>query len=181
VKGLLVAVIFAGTAKYCVKPGTYAKLDKDPHPSYVHHMELILAEDLNSDDSATADWAKGFINGFESGFRSYKPKSCEIRRLQKTKDSLEIKVIGGNWCPDTRREVPRLCKVLYYIGLPVERFSYFRVDRDKKPLADDFAKTHAFKYIPAIVVYWGGKELGQIEESPEKSIEEDLLTILKKR
>lgn len=162
----------------CISHKPYARLDQDPHPSYVHHMEEILADDVNSDDSATRAWANEFMQGFEPAFRAYHPDLKLIGKLKKYTDSLEVQVIGGNWCSDTRRELPRLCKVLYYAGLSTDKMGYYKVDKEKKPLNNDFAKTYTFSFIPTIVVYYKGKEMGKIVEVTRYSMEQDLLNLL---
>lgn len=174
----LALFVFLGFAKYCTKNDSYAMLDKNMHPAFVHNMELALADDLNSDDSATAVWAKRFVSHFEDDFNAYHPDKKTTTKLQAYKDITEVKVIGGNWCGDTRREVPRLCKVLYYMGLDASKFHYYQVDKEKKPLEDDFAATRKIGAIPDIVVFKNGVEVGRIIEVPEKSIEKDLLKIL---
>lgn len=177
-KSVLALMVFAGLAKYCTKYDPYAALDRNPHPDYVHKMEITLADDLNADDSATAATARQFLDEFEIEFRAYQPDKKIIAKLSRYKNDLMIKVIGGNWCSDTRREIPRLCKVLYYTGLPVESYEYYRVSRDKKPLGDDFSATRKVGLVPEIVVYYKEKDLGSIREVPRKSLEADILDMI---
>jgi hypothetical protein len=151
----------------------------DPHPDYVHNMEINLADDLNSDDSATAGWAKKFLIEFESGFFNYEPSRKVVKKISNFNADIEIKAIGGNWCSDTRREIPRLCRVLYDAGVPASKFHYFKVDRDKKAVNEDFAASRKIGAVAEMIVYYKGRELGSIIETPEKTIEEDLLKLLK--
>lgn len=171
---------FLGLAKQCTKQNPYMQLDKNPHPDYVHNMEITLSDDLNSDDSATAVWAKRFVSTFDQEFQNYHPDKRVIQKLTLLSSDLEVKVIGGNWCSDTRREVPRLCKVLYYMGVDASHFHYYRVDKNKKPVENDFASTRTIGSVPDMVVFKNGIEVGRIIETPEKSIERDLLKILRK-
>lgn len=158
----------------------YNTLDADPHPSYIHAMEQFLAADMNSEDSATSAWAKEFMRDFETGFKAYKPYISVIKKLENHLKTAEIKVIGGNWCSDTRFQVPRLAKVLYYAGLPVEKFSYFRVNKAKQAVDADFAAEIKPARVPEIVVFNQGKEVGRITETPQESMEKDLLKLLDK-
>lgn len=141
-------------------------------------MEDALAADLASDDSITADYARRFLKGFEGVFRAYKPNKTIVKKLQPLVSGLNIKVIGGNWCSDTRREVPALSKVLYYCGVPADSFSYYRVDKKKKAIDRDFAFDNAVTHVPTVYVYRHGKLLGTIVEKPAKSWEADLLKLL---
>jgi hypothetical protein len=180
-KTFLTIIAFIGMAKQCSKLEPYHTLDMESHPDYVHKMELTLAEDLNSDDSATAGWAKKFLTEFETGFNGYHPDKSVIEQIKKKCAGLTVKVIGGNWCSDTREQIPRLCKVLYYAQVPASTFEYYRVSRDKKPVADDFAATRTIGAVPEIVIFVNGEEKGRIIEVPQKNMEEDLLRILKLR
>lgn len=177
-KSLLTLIAFIGLAKQCSKYDPYVKLDQNTHPAYVHKMELTLAEDLNSDDSATAASAKQFLEEFETGFRDYHPDKKLVGKLADEAEHIQVKVIGGNWCSDTRREVPRLCKVMYYSGIPVSAYEYYRVDKNKKPLAVDFTAGRSIGLVPEIVIFYKGKEAGSIREIPRKSIEADMLAII---
>ncbi|MCC7298038.1 MAG: thioredoxin family protein [Bacteroidia bacterium] len=178
-KSVAVLFMFLGLAKQCSKIDTYSMLDKNNHPAIVHNMELTLAGDLNSDDSATALWAKEFLAGFETEFKNYHPDKKIIDKLKKFSTEIQVKVIGGNWCSDTKREVPRLCKILYYMGVDANKFEYYRVDRNKKPVEPDFASSRTIGAVPDMVIYKNGTEVGRIVEVPNKTLEKDLLNILK--
>lgn len=169
---LLFVLAACGGSRY------YKQLDAQPHPAYVHHMEMILAPDMADDDSATSTWAKEFFSGFESGYRSCHPDIKVIEKLKRFADSLEVKVIGGNWCSDTRYQVPRLCKVLAYAGMPEQKFGYFTVGKDKKALHDDFASVHPVVNVPTVVVFYGKQELGHIVEVPATTFETEILKLL---
>lgn len=167
-----------GSARYCSKTDKYTMLDRNTHPDILHRLEMTLATDLNADDSTTAASAARFMEVFEKEFMDYRPDKRICEKLSQRLENVEVKVIGGNWCSDTRREVPRLCKVLYYAGFSAEKFSYFRVDRQKKAVEPDFAAENKVERVPTIFVYRGGKLLGTIVETPEKSLEADLLALL---
>ena len=89
-----------------------------------------------------------------------------------------LKIIGGNWCSDTRREVPRLCKVLDACNANPEMFQYFRVNKQKKAIASDFAAEQPVVSVPTVFVYRQGVLKGSIVETPRISWEKDLLQLL---
>lgn len=169
---------FAGIARQCSKMNPYTMLDNNPHPDYVHQMELTLADDLNSDDSTIAADAALFKTEFEHEFKSYQPDRITLNKLAAYAKETEVKTVGGNWCSDTRMQIPRLCKVLYYMQVPANRFMYYRVDHDKKPVENDFAATISISSVPDMVIFYKGKIAGHIIETPTVSIEKDLLKLL---
>lgn len=175
-------ILFAlvGMAKQCSKVDEYSKFKgtlNNDHPPIIHKMEQVLAEQSSSDDSATAEWASGFWQNYEKEFNNYYPAHAILHELfySKTKDQMEIHVIGGNWCSDTRREVPRLTKVLHQIGFDPDKFHYYQVDRDKKAIAKDFAAGHPVTLVPTIFIYVNGVEKARILENPRESWEKELL------
>lgn len=169
-----------GTARFCSKTDKYAELDRQTHPDILHRLEMTLAGDLNADDSMTAASAQQFLNEFEKEFKTYQPDRKTCDKLTPKLTDVNIRVIGGNWCSDTRREVPRLCKVLFYADFPADRFEYFRVNKQKKAIDDDFAATQPVTSVPTIFVYRNGQLLGSIVETPRKTLEADLLLMLSK-
>ena len=138
-----------------------------------------LIADTTSADSLTQVWAKGFYKRLYREFYSYKPKKKYCRQLQSLWQGVQIRVIGGNWCSDTRREVPRLLKVLDESGFPSRAFEYYRVNREKKPADSGFVCEVTIQSVPAIYVLRNGKTVGKIEETPKRTLESDLLKILR--
>lgn len=89
----------------------------------------------------------------------------------------------GTWCSDSRREVSRLWRVLDEIGFeagsgtPFE-LVYVGVDRDKQEPGGR-AIAAGVRYVPTFVVQRQGGEVGRIVEEAPRSIEEDLLALLR--
>ena len=117
---------------------------------------------------------------FRNGIRndSYDPDTeTVIRLINNMAPEYHYVIVMGTWCPDSRREVPRMMKVLYTAGVPESGITIYAVDRDMKarrtPVHDlDIQK------VPTLIVSRDGIEKGRIIESPEVSIEKDLLKIL---
>ncbi|MEZ4907148.1 MAG: thioredoxin family protein [Saprospiraceae bacterium] len=92
-------------------------------------------------------------------------------------DDISIKVFLGTWCSDSRREVPRFIKILNEAGFDMQNLEIMCLDRDKK--APDYtSNTFNIQYVPTFIVYQKNKELGRIIETPENTLETDLLKIL---
>lgn len=134
------------------------------HPA-LHYLKSEVAmahlQGFNQDgDSALRADAALFLQEMEGEYMSYEPNAAVIKALdsvlrQRTEamvgrpSRIELLMIGGNWCSDTRMGLPRLCKVLdvlmsstegnvvrnreelEYAGVLI-RLDYRRVNRDKK-------------------------------------------------
>ena len=99
--------------------------------------------------------------------------------IKESLEEIEIKLVIGTWCSDSRREVPRFYKILDEIEYPSENVNLISVNRDKVGLADevDGLEIH---FVPTVIFYGNGKELGRIVEMPYESLEKDMLEIVKK-
>ena len=134
------------------------------HPA-LHYLksEVALAhlQGFNQDgDSALRADAALFLQEMEGEYMSYEPTISVIKSLDSVlrakqeaaagrPSRIDLLMIGGNWCSDTRMGLPRLCKVLdvlmsstegnvvrnreelEYAGVLI-RLDYRRVNRDKK-------------------------------------------------
>jgi dienelactone hydrolase len=131
------------------------------------------------------------IAGWDEEYFTYKPDEAILGELGGHLDGVSLIVVFGTWCSDSHREVPRLWKVLDTIGFPAESLKMIAVER-ASVTADavlsqdivDWSKNvrayYQIKAVESIIVYRGGAEIGRIVEAPSKSIEADLLDILKR-
>jgi thiol-disulfide isomerase/thioredoxin len=119
-----------------------------------------------------------FQSWFDEGYESYLPDQKTIQELSAiSKNNLNITIVMGTWCPDSRREVPRLYRIFDETGFPEDQIELISVNRAKLVPGEDISKFDAEK-VPTIIVYKNNRETGRIIESPDKSLEEDLLQIM---
>jgi len=176
-KTLMAVVALLGTMKYCTKPKVYTMPEQHTHRE---KLSSSINEDLASTDSLQKALAEKFVQSIATEYNSYHPDSASMAELKlRWNDSLSVKVIGGNWCSDTRQQLPRLCNVLDAIGANAESFGYYKVNKDKKALSNDFAAKHEVNRVPTAFIFKDGKLLGEIVETPKKSWENHLLEIIK--
>lgn len=124
--------------------------------------------------------AKGILSGpngelFQTEYNAY---TADATTLSKANfDGVSLKVVLGNWCSDSQREVPRLMKILETPALKNVSTNYYLVNEDKFCADPEVQKLDA-KYVPAIIFYRHGKELGRIVETPEGSLESHAVKIV---
>ena len=123
-------------------------------------------------DSVFASW-------FNPEYESYKPDSTTIESLKKDMEDIDITIVMGSWCSDSQWHVPDLYKILDEINYPSDKVTLIAVNEDKKTGGDEIDSLD-IKFVPAFIFYRDSSELGRIVESPEKSLEEDILGILTK-
>jgi tetratricopeptide (TPR) repeat protein len=118
---------------------------------------------------------------FEKNYTDYVVDSVFADKLKDLLTGKTIVVFMGTWCGDSRREVPRLIKILDYCNVPDERLKLIMLDYQdgvykQSPQHEEKGK-QIFR-VPSIIVMSGNREVGRIVESPRKSMEKDLLDIL---
>ena len=119
----------------------------------------------------------------EWSVENYEHYSPDAKVMQKcarnVKDGLKFTIVTGTWCSDSKREVPRFLKILDILQIPANATSFIFLDRAKDDGAGE-AKKLGVITVPTFIVYNGeGKELGRIVEKPNRTLEKDLLGILR--
>jgi hypothetical protein len=94
-----------------------------------------------------------------------------------------VTIFMGTWCGDSKREVPRVLKMLDCCGFPMNDLTLVMVGNSdslykKSPQHEEVGKN--IVRVPTIIVDQKNAEIGRIIESPIASLEKDLLTILRK-
>lgn len=99
-----------------------------------------------------------------------------IAMLKSVDQGIKTIVVLGTWCPDSRRNVPHFLKVADACGMPSDSIKLYGVDRSKKS-DDGLTAEYNIERVPTFIFFKGGKEIGRIVESPELTIEQDMLRI----
>lgn len=139
-----------------------------------------LSESMLIGDCTRQDFQDtSFAGRFNKEYSEYSLETAIADSLKEIIDGLEIVIINGTWCSDSKREIPRFFKVLDYINYPSEKLIMKCVDRKLKTLNSDVDKYHT-ESVPTIIFYKEGKELGRIIEAPDESLEKDMFEIISK-
>jgi thiol-disulfide isomerase/thioredoxin len=89
-------------------------------------------------------------------------------------EGVEIKVVMGTWCHDSKREVPRFYKILSHKTDNIEMIALDRKKQSPNGETDAMAITNT----PTFIFYKNGKEMNRIVETPVDSLERDMIKIL---
>jgi thiol-disulfide isomerase/thioredoxin len=123
-----------------------------------------------------------FDSWFNTGYKDYVVDSASANQLKSLLKGKRILIFMGTWCGDSRREVPRMYKLLDYCGIPASHIELVNVDYNDSAYKQ--SPTHEEKglqihRVPDMLVYDKQQEIGRVVESPVVSWEKDLLAILK--
>ena len=112
------------------------------------------------------------------GRADYKPDETVIGQLRKIiGNDLSILIVLGTWCPDSRREVPRFMKIVEQTGFPAERMTFVGADITKLAPVGGY-DTLYIERVPTFIFLKNKVEAGRIIETPDTSLEQDMLNIL---
>lgn len=110
-------------------------------------------------------------------YENYEINKEELDVIPEDLEFIDISIVMGTWCGDSRREVPRFYKILDYLDYPDEKVTLITVNRDKVGLEDEVEGLD-IKFVPTFIIYKDGEEIGRIIEAPVFSLEKDFTDIL---
>lgn len=122
-----------------------------------------------------------FDSWFNPGYTDYVVDSTNANRLKSLLKGKRFVIFMGTWCGDSRREVPRIYKLLDYCGISPSQIELVNVDYHDSAYKQ--SPTHEERglqihRVPDLLVYDKQKEIGRVVESPVISWEKDLLSIM---
>ncbi len=129
------------------------------------------------DRSAFAD--SNFSWWFNSEYDNYTPDSVTVMKLSKQINEVNITIVMGTWCSDSRREVPRFFKILDKAGYNQQYLTLICVDRKKTTPTGEVDKLN-IKFVPTFIIYEDTEEINRIIETPKETLEKDLALIVVK-
>ena len=123
------------------------------------------------------------LSGWQEEYDASEPNQAVLEKLGSAIESYRIVTVLGSWCHDSRREVPRLVKVLDRLETPVFSHEMIGVDRtrriDDSEVASFAGIERTVDLVATILVFdSAGIELGRVVETAEKPIEELLVDFI---
>ena len=125
-----------------------------------------------------------FLNGkykdwFSKNYDAYTADPKTIHKIKKKLNNISIKSFIGSWCHDSKRELPRFYKIMELAGFNLENdFKMSGITIGKKT-PTNLQKGFAIKHTPTFIFFRDGKEIGRFVEHSKKTIEKDILKILR--
>ncbi len=114
---------------------------------------------------------------WNSAYKMYEVDSVDVEELKVKLDDVDIKIVMGTWCSDSRTEVPHFYKILDEINYPEEKVTLINVNRDKEGLENEVDGLD-INFVPTFIFYKAGKEIGRIIEMPYNTLEKDMLELV---
>ena len=112
-----------------------------------------------------------------SEYNMYDVNSMDVEMLKVKLEDVDIKIVMGTWCSDSRTEVPHFYKILNEINYPNEKVTLINVNRDKLGLENEVEGLD-INFVPTFIFYKAGEEIGRIIEMPYETLEKDMLELV---
>jgi len=138
-------------------------------PSPVLAQELVGPADRDAILARCPAW--------EGVAAAYQPDPASIEKLRGLSREVRIEVYFGSWCSDSEAHVSAFFKVLDLAETPLLRPVYTAVP-EAKDKREPYCRERRIEKLPTFVVLADGIEAGRIVETPDKTIEADLVKIL---
>lgn len=117
---------------------------------------------------------------FVKNFNAYDVDSTVADSLKDQLKGKRFLIFMGTWCGDSKREVPRMYKILEYCGVPassIQLVTLSDADSNYKQGPAHEEKGWDIARVPDLIILDHGQEKGRIIESPVVSLEKDLQAI----
>jgi len=119
---------------------------------------------------------------YKPNYENYTPAPYIIAQLKKiTIEKFTLKIVFGSWCGDSKRELPKMMKVLNAAGFSEKNIQligvYDSLDVYKQAPKREEKGLNIYR-VPTFIVYQKDKEIGRIVEYAVESLERDLLKIV---
>lgn len=126
-----------------------------------------------------------YATWYAPDYSAYVPNAIVLDQLKKSNLSeYTITIFFGSWCGDSKREIPKLTKVLDLLSFPKNKLTLIGVEDSTELLKQSPQREEMglnIYRVPTFIIYDGSKEIGRITESPAESMERDLLKIIDKK
>jgi len=146
-------------------------------------LTVLFANNSCASDSLKSDKTIGKVTVSElyeikPAFKR-KQSTFKYSGTVKWKNEYSLRCFIGVWCHDTKREMPRLLKVLKDAGVPEEKIEIYLLSKSKKQPEVEVKANRVF-YTPTIIILKNGKEVDRFVEHPYSSWVKDLNRVLTK-
>ncbi len=118
-----------------------------------------------------------FAAWFENGYNTYEPSTDAMETIKEHIGDYEIVGFIGTWCPDSRREIPKMFKILEDAGYDLSKLTMVGMTRGKST-PENLEEGYNMQRVPTFIFMKDGKEVNRFVEYPVESIEADIAKIV---
>lgn len=121
--------------------------------------------------------AADFGEYFFQEYANYQPNQEVLNKLENSLYSTTILIVLATWCHDSHQQIPRMYKILDKMDYNTSLIKLVCLNKEKSGCDTDIS-TLDIERVPTFIFFKNGDETGRIVETPEKTLERDLLIML---
>jgi thiol-disulfide isomerase/thioredoxin len=122
-----------------------------------------------------------FDSWYTKNYETYIVDSSTAGQVKPLLRNKRFLLFMGTWCGDSRREVPRMYRILDYCQVKpsqVQLINLNNSDTAYKQSPGHEEQGLNIRRVPTLLIFEGGREVGRVVESPVTSLEKDMLAIV---
>jgi thiol-disulfide isomerase/thioredoxin len=145
-------------------------------------ITTTIADSVKINTSSSILTKEDFLNApygdwFTPRYEDYTLNAETANAISKYINTYDIKVFMGTWCSDSKRETPKLYKILEDTGYNMAKLEVISVDR-KKVTPNNLQEGYNIIKVPTIIFSKNGKEVNRFVEYAQETLAEDILKIV---
>ncbi|MFD1095137.1 thioredoxin family protein [Salegentibacter chungangensis] len=118
-----------------------------------------------------------YAGWFNSVYDDYTPEEKALQTIDENISDYEITVFMGTWCGDSKRETPKLLKILEETGYDMDKFTIIGVNHSKST-PGNMEEEFQVHRVPTIIFSKNGKEVNRFVEYAQQSLAKDIAKIV---
>jgi thiol-disulfide isomerase/thioredoxin len=122
-----------------------------------------------------------FNDWFTNNYAAYTIDSNTANQIKPLLKNKQFLLFMGTWCGDSRREVPRIYKILDYCQVrpsQVQLVTLSNSDTAYKQSPGHEERGLNILRVPTLLIFENQQEVGRVVESPVSTLEKDILAIV---
>jgi len=122
-----------------------------------------------------------FDGWYTKNYEAYSVDSNTAAQLKPLLKHKQFLLFMGTWCGDSRREVPRLYKILDFCRVKSSQIQLITLnnsDTAYKQSPGHEERGLNIRRVPTLLIFENQREVGRVVESPVTSLEKDILAIV---
>ena len=122
-----------------------------------------------------------FNDWFTKNYAAYTIDSNTANQIKPLLKNKQLLLFMGTWCGDSRREVPRMYKILDYCQVKpsqVQLVNLNNSDTAYKQSPGHEERGLNIRRVPTLLIFENQQEVGRVVESPVSTLEKDILAIV---
>ena len=147
--------------------------------TYHVSAQYTFTPDSILDGKINSELLQNNYTWYAKGVAEYIPDDSICNKLNAYAPQLSFVVVMGTWCSDSREHVPHFYKVMKCVGVNDSQIELIGTLRNKTSSHINLSQLQ-IEYVPTIIVMYKGEFAGKIIETPNTTIEGDLLKLIDK-